>query len=77
MVSWYQNYLNWTREEWLRTVWTKESSFSAAGFSHRPSVFNRLDEEYHQDCIDEVWGSGRVSVMVWGTFAENYNHLCM
>jgi len=26
------------------------------------------EEEYHPDCVDEVWGSGRKSVMVWGAF---------
>jgi len=52
----------------MRVVWTDECNFSTAGFSHRPWVTGRPEEEFHPDCIDEVWQSGRKSVMVWGAF---------
>jgi len=35
----------------------------------------RLEEEYHPDCGDEVWGSGRASVMVWGAFGGELKSL--
>lgn len=53
---------------WLRVVWTDESTYSTKGFGHRPMVLRRPDEEYHPDCIDEIWESGRKSQMVWGAF---------
>ena len=28
----------------------------------------KADEEYHKDCVDEVFDSGRKSKMVWGAF---------
>jgi len=28
----------------------------------------RRPDEYHPDCIDEIWESGRTSQMVWGAF---------
>jgi len=63
-----QERLEWTEEEWKRVVWTEESNFSTAGFSHRPWVTRLLEEEFNPDCIDEVWGSGREGIMVWGAF---------
>ena len=55
---------------WLRVVWTDESTYSTKGFGHRPMVLRRPDEEYHPDCIDEIWESGRKSQMVWGRSEE-------
>lgn len=67
-VKWCQDRLHWTYNDWLRTVWTDESTFTTVGFSHRPWVLRRPGEEFHPDCIDETWESGRESVMVWGGF---------
>ena len=69
-VDWCQRHLHRTDEEWLRVVWTDESSYSTKGFGHRPLVLRRADEEYHPDCIDEIWESGRKSQMVWGAFCR-------
>jgi len=63
-VQWCQERLEWTEEEWKRVVWTDESNFSTAVFSHKPWVTRFPEEEFHLDCIDEVWGSGRKSIMV-------------
>ncbi|RPA99617.1 hypothetical protein L873DRAFT_1843518 [Choiromyces venosus 120613-1] len=52
----------------LWTLWTDESTFSTTGFGHRPWVLRRPEEEFHPDCIDETWESGRESVMIWGGF---------
>jgi len=49
-------------------IWTDESSFSTAGFGHRPWVIRKVDEEYHPDCIDNNFHSGRKSKMIWGAF---------
>ena len=65
-VAWCQARLHWTKEEWKRVIWTDESSFSTAGFGHRPWVIRKADEEYHPDCVDLKFHSGRKSKMVWG-----------
>jgi hypothetical protein len=65
-VAWCQARLHWTKEEWKRVIWTDESSFSTAGFGHRPWVIRKVDEEYHPDCIDNNFHSGRKSKMIWG-----------
>ena len=44
------------------------SSFSTAGFGHRPWVIQKPDEEYHADCIDETFEQGRQSKTVWVGF---------
>lgn len=67
-VAWCQERLDWTYDDWKRVVWTDESSFSTSGFGHRPWVTRKADEEYHKDCVDEVFDSGRKSKMVWGAF---------
>lgn len=67
-VQWCQEREHWTEEDWLRVVWTDESTYSTKGFAFRPMVIRTADEEFHPDCIDEEWESGRKSVMVWGAF---------
>lgn len=67
-VAWCQERLNWTRDDWLRVLWTDESTFSTAGFANRSWVTRKASEEYHPDCIDETFDSGRQSKMVWGAF---------
>ena len=67
-VQWAQEHLSRTYEEWKRVLWTDGSSFSTAGFGHRPWVIPSPEEEYHLDCIDEVFNQGRQSKMVWGGF---------
>jgi hypothetical protein len=67
-VEWCQARLHWTYDDWFRTVWTDESIFNTSGFGHRPWVLRTPEEEYHPDCIDETWESGRKSTMIWGAF---------
>ncbi|RPB14681.1 hypothetical protein P167DRAFT_469307, partial [Morchella conica CCBAS932] len=65
-VQWCEARLHWTYDDWFRTIWTDESTFNTAGFGHRPWVLRTPAEEYHPDCIDETWESGRQGVMIWG-----------
>jgi hypothetical protein len=67
-VAWCRARLDWTYEEWKRVLWTDESSFSTAGFGHRPWAIRTAEKEYHPDCIDETFEQGRQSRMVWGGF---------
>jgi len=67
-VAWCQARLHWTKEELERVIWTDESFLSTAGFGHRPWVIRKVDEEYHPDCIDKNFHSGRKSKMIWGAF---------
>jgi hypothetical protein len=67
-VAWCYARLNWTEEAWGRVLWTDESSFSTAGFGHRPWVIRSAAEEYHQDCIDETFEQGHQSKMTRGGF---------
>jgi hypothetical protein len=67
-VAWALEHLYWTREDWLRVVFTDESTFSTAGHAFRQPVFRRADEEYHPDCISTTHWSGRKSQMIWGGY---------
>lgn len=55
-----------TYDEWFRTVWTDESTFITAGFGHRLWVTHTAEEEYHPDCINGTWESGKKSTIIWG-----------
>jgi len=50
-VAWCQEQLDWTFDDWLRVLWTDESSFSTSGFGSRPWVTRKASEAYHEDCI--------------------------
>jgi len=67
-VAWCRERLGWGFDDWLRVLWTDESTFSTAGFGHRPWVTRKASEEYHADCVDETFESGRESQMIWGGF---------
>ena len=49
-------------------MWTDESSFSTAGFGHRPWVIRSPEEEYYPDCMDKIFNQGRQNRMAWGGF---------
>ena len=51
-VAWCRERLGWGFEDWLRILWTDESTFSTAGFGNRPWVTRKPSEEYHPDCVD-------------------------
>jgi len=42
--------------------------FSTAGFDSRPPVIRNTEEEYHPNCLDEIWKSGSTGGIVWGAF---------
>jgi len=69
-VAWCQEGLDWGYEDWPRVLWTDESTFSTAGFGNRPWVTRKTTEEYHADCVDETFESGRQSKMIWGAFCS-------
>lgn len=71
-VQWARNHQHWTFEDWLRIIWTDESSFSTAGFNCRPMVICYPGEEYHPDCIDETFEQERESRMAWGGFCGRF-----
>ena len=54
-VAWCPEGLGWGFDDWLRVLWTDESTFSKAGFGHRPWVTWKASEEYHSDCVDETF----------------------
>ena len=67
-VEWCQAHLHWTYDDWSRVIWTDESSFSTAGYHHRPWVIRKAGEEYLEDTVDTTYHSGRQSTMAWGAF---------
>ena len=58
-VEWCQAHLHWTYDDWSHVIWTDESSFSTAGYHHRPWVIRKAGEEYLEDTVDTTYHSGR------------------
>ena len=64
-LQWAREHLHWRLEDWLRVIFTDESSFET-GQRSRIFVGRRSGERYCPDCINKFKHSGRLSVMVWG-----------
>ena len=66
-VQWAREHLSWTYEEWKRVLWTDESSFSTAGFGHRPWVIRSPD----LNLIEALWGDLEVELgQIWGRVSD-------
>ena len=64
-LKWAREHLSWQEEDWLRIIFTDESTFET-GQRARQFVTRRSGEKYCPDCLNSFKHSGRQSVMVWG-----------
>jgi hypothetical protein len=55
----------WSVEQWKHVVWSDEATFET-GKRGKIYVTRRPEEKNCQTCIQSVYRSSRVSVMVWG-----------
>jgi transposase len=60
---------DWTAEDWKRAVWSDECSVEKSADPRQIWCFRTPDEKWLKDCIHGSRHSGRLSVMVWGSFA--------
>ena len=61
----------WGTADWKKVIWSDEATFET-GKRGRIWVTRRPDEKNHPDCIQSVYRSGRVSVMVWGAIGWDW-----
>jgi hypothetical protein len=54
----------WGTVDWKKVVWSDEATFET-GKRGKIWVTGRPEEKNHLDCIQSVYRSGRVSIMVW------------
>lgn len=64
-LKWAKEYLHWTVEDWMRVIFSDESSFET-GQRNRVFVTRRVDERYCPDCLQYYKYSGHQTLMVWG-----------
>jgi hypothetical protein len=69
--EWARENVRLTREDWIRIIWTDESSVEVGKQSRQCTVWRKPGERYLQDCVVPTFKSGRQSVMVWGCISYN------
>jgi DDE superfamily endonuclease/Transposase len=66
-LKWCMEKRNWKSDEWIRIVWSDETSFEL-GKRGAIKVWRKDNEKYHKDCIHGTVKSGRITQMYWGAF---------
>ena len=75
-LKWARAHLHWTIEDWMRVIFTDESSFET-GKRNRIFITRRSDERHCSDYCQNFKHSGRQSLMVWGGFCgDQASELC-
>ena len=69
-----KKYRWWGTAEWKKVCWSDEATFET-GKRGRIYVTRRPEEMNCQTCIQSVYRSGRVSVMVWGAIGWDWKSL--
>ena len=64
--AWAKEAMQLTREDWIRMIWTDESSVEVGKESREATVWRKPGERYRKECLVPTFKSGRQSVMVWG-----------
>ena len=64
--EWAKEALLMTREDWMRIIWTDESSVEVGKQSRECAVWRKPRERYELDCLVPTFKSGWQSVMIWG-----------
>jgi len=64
--AWAKEAMQLTREDWIRIIWTDESSVEVGKVSREATVWRKPGERYRKECLVPTFKSGRQSVMVWG-----------
>lgn len=59
---------DWTVEDWMKVIWTDESSFEIGKISQQAMVWRTPQEKFKPDCLAPTFKSGRASIMIWGAF---------
>lgn len=75
-LKWAREHLHWTIEDWMRVIFSDESSFES-GQRNRIFVTRRPNERHCLECVQHFKYSGRQSLMVWGAHVgEQATELC-
>jgi hypothetical protein len=69
--EWAKEAVKLTREDWVRIIWTDESSVEVGKQSRQCMVWRKPGERYREECLVPTFKSGRQSVMVWGCISYN------
>ena len=69
---WAREALKLTREEWIRIIWTDESSVEVGKELRESTVWRKPGERYRKECLVPTFKSGRQTVMVWSCISYGF-----
>ena len=70
-LEWTKVYKTWTIFDWVKIIWSDESSIQMRFDSWQTLVFRRDDEEYNSECLCLSFKSKCINIMSRGCFAWN------
>jgi len=68
-LQWARKHLNWTFEDWIRVIWSDESTIILGRKSRRRRCIRKRGHAFKARHCDGTVKSGRVSIMVWACFS--------
>ena len=69
-LRWAKKHANWTVEDWMKMIWSDESSIVLGRKSRRRRCIRKNGQAYLRRHCDGTVKSGRVSIMVWACFSN-------
>ena len=66
-LEWCQAHRHWTVADWMRVIWTDESSFAVGGARGKIWVTRMPEEEYEESCLVPKFKK-LAGLMIWGFF---------
>ena len=69
-LRWARKYANWTVEDWMKVIWSDESSIVLGRKLRRRCCIRKKGQAYLRRHCDGTVKSGKVSIMVWACFSN-------
>lgn len=67
-LRWAIKHLDWTIEQWMRVIWSDESSIVLGRKSRRRRCIRKKGHAYKKRHCDGTVKSGKITIMVWACF---------
>jgi transposase len=68
-LLWAIEHVDWTRDQWMRVIWSDESTVVLGRKSRRRRCIRRKGDAYKKRHCDGTVKSGKISIMVWACFS--------
>lgn len=69
-LFWARKYVHWTVEDWLKVIWSDESSIVLGRKSRQRRCIRKKGQAFLRRHCDGTVKSGKVTMMVWACFSD-------